>query len=249
MRALGVQAEVAQALDGRSERISRALAELEQAQALEARWQASADADADELRVLERRMGEDVLSAPEDQREVVTAALTAQVARLRAAVDVDTRTAAVAAERIPAARQAVLAAEADNLREELASAEQALSKHMAATQKLLDQLREHDNAEYVLRTFDEAPGAYQVRPTRRTAVLTLSVGELTVRVALLEVAIAGLPLPRFVRQMPIPTGLFSPLLADLPRGQDAGDYLDMLTPDVVSQDVASRVYHYVLEVT
>lgn len=126
-----------------------ALAELEAAEDLRARWEAAAAAKQAELDQLERRTGEDVLAAADADREVVAAALSEQAARLRSAIDVDKRTARAAAERLPAARRAVTLAKAAELRTRAEVLLAQASRLQVRTDELLGLLRDHEGCDFM----------------------------------------------------------------------------------------------------
>jgi len=200
-------------------RLAAALEQLKEHQALLAQWEAARAGKQAELDDLEPRIGPEVLAAAGDAGAVAER-LTAQVNKLRTGIEIDSFAALAAADQVRATARVVLQAEADDLRAELAPAQRAFAQHEARTKDLLEQLQQHDHVPYAPKMVDvdqlrrETGGSYSmVLP--RTHVLGEKVRQLIARVALLELAAAGQPVPYFVESMVIPAELYSPRFTEL----------------------------------
>jgi hypothetical protein len=214
-----------------SRRMKKARADLEKAQALQAQWEAEAAAKELELADFEQHMSEQILLAPEADRDAVAARLMAQTAELRAAVASDWRrkTAKEAAARVPELSRAVLRAEADDVREELDAKRKVLTEHETRTAELLAVLVKHEGGRFVQQPPPEPNSMFDGDPPPAakpvvSRMLRREVGQLAMRLVLLELAAAGQKLPMFFLNNQIPPRSFSPLM----RGTDA------IVPDLMA---------------
>ncbi|MDP9466559.1 MAG: hypothetical protein M3P31_04875 [Actinomycetota bacterium] len=191
-----------------------ALEQLEREQGQVARWEAARAVKQAELDDLERRIGDEVLAADDEaESEAVADRLTAQVTKLRTGIEIDTRTIDAAAGRVRLAQFAVLAAEADDLRDVLAAAERRKTEHDERLRALLQQVSDHDGARYVAwepaRDDVLAFGRVEYTPSK-SELLGGELVQLRLRLELLEAAAAGRPVPTFRQMQPIPYELYSP---------------------------------------
>lgn len=158
-----------------------------------ARWAADEAAKRAELESLEQRAGAEVL----DGDEGTAARLSAQLAALRAGIDVAARAARTARERLDQARRAVLTARAAELRGEARRLRRDADKRQARTNELLAELAEHEGgAQFVpwepSRAEVMSAGAAGVRYTvPRTQAMRTRAGQLDQQAAGLEAEAAA----------------------------------------------------------
>lgn len=131
------------------EQAEQALAE---AQRQVERWSAELATKEAELAQVRQHAGADALADPDAAPRITQA-----IVELTAAVDVTRSAAETAEERVKTGRRNVLRAKAQHLRERAARLRQAADERWKTTARLLDQLREHEQADFIHFTTDDIP--------------------------------------------------------------------------------------------
>lgn len=147
------------------DKAKKALGEAEQRLA---RAEAELAAKTAERADLQARAGVEVLDNPSAAERTATALM-----RLTAALDVAERTVVAARARVESARPLVLRARAAELRDEAAKLRTEAAVRQRQTDRLLEQLREHEGVPYGIAPAPSADGVARmpIYPYNKTAVM------------------------------------------------------------------------------
>jgi hypothetical protein len=147
--------------------IKAAAEERDRYEAKAEEWAAEAEAARAELAAAESSSGADVLDDPAAAAKVVEG-----IAKLRARVEVAQKAQAESKRRAQAARVRGAEAEAAALDPAIAKARKALEQHLTKRSQLLKALEEFSNAEWRMRTFEDADLRQRIEMGERVSLPT-----------------------------------------------------------------------------